>query len=87
MRRILTTFLFVPFLPMPATAQDCATGRYHTPGLFSEVTVTQGVAFGSNTGFYGGGGTNPRGWTIKVEQYAQPILPKMHLRIIDPFKP
>lgn len=37
--------------------------------------------------FYGGGGTNPRGWTIKVEQYAQPILPKMHLRIIDPFKP
>jgi hypothetical protein len=54
MRRILTTSLLVPFLPLVVWAQDCASGRYHTPGLFSEVTVTQGVAFGSNTGFSGG---------------------------------
>lgn len=54
MRRILTTSLLVPFLPLVVWAQDCASGRYHTPNLFADVTVTTAVPFGSNTGVAGG---------------------------------
>lgn len=36
-----------------ATAQDCPMGRYVNANLFSDVTVTQGVVFGSNTGVNG----------------------------------
>lgn len=34
-------------------AQECGTGRYITPDLFDDVTVTTGVQFGSNTGVSG----------------------------------
>lgn len=39
-------------LTMGALSQDCGAGRYTTP-LFADVTVTTGVAFGSNTGVSG----------------------------------
>lgn len=38
----------------PALAQECPEGRYVTPNYFEQVSVTQGVVFGSNTGVNGG---------------------------------
>lgn len=35
-------------------AQDCGSGRYVTPNFFTDVTVTSGVQFGSNTAVAGG---------------------------------
>ncbi len=45
--------LFASMTFQSATAQDCGSGRYTTE-LFSDVTVTTGVAYGSNTGVSGG---------------------------------
>jgi acetyl esterase/lipase len=44
-------------LALVAFGQDCATGRYVNPNVFSNVTVTQGVVFGSNIGVSGGNQT------------------------------
>lgn len=45
--------LVLAFLPFCSIAQDCSTGRYVSPNLFPEVTVTTGVVFGSNIGVSG----------------------------------
>jgi len=45
------TFLFT-LLALPSVAQECATGRYRSE-QFPDVTVTSGVAYGSNIGISG----------------------------------
>jgi hypothetical protein len=50
--RYALTFVSGISITWGALAQDCAGGRYTTP-LFPDVTVTTGVAFGSNTGVSG----------------------------------
>ncbi|MBL7938292.1 MAG: carboxylesterase family protein [Flavobacteriales bacterium] len=48
--------LLIGLLELPGVAQDCATGRYRSE-QFAEVTVTTGVAFGSNIAVAGGAQT------------------------------
>lgn len=50
--RYALTFLSGISVSLGVMAQDCSGGRYTTP-LFPDVTVTTGVAFGSNTGVSG----------------------------------
>jgi acetyl esterase/lipase len=51
--RYTSLLLFTALSFQYATAQDCGSGRYTTE-LFSDVTVTTGVAYGSTTGVTGG---------------------------------
>jgi para-nitrobenzyl esterase len=50
--RYALTFASGLSISLGILAQDCSGGRYTTP-LFPDVTVTTGVAFGSNTGVSG----------------------------------
>jgi poly(3-hydroxybutyrate) depolymerase len=57
MTRTLCSAACTFFLITSTTAQECAAGRYVTPGYFADVEVTSGVIFGSNTGVSGGNQT------------------------------
>ncbi|HMC98011.1 MAG TPA: T9SS type A sorting domain-containing protein [Flavobacteriales bacterium] len=52
MKLIYATLLCSGFA-LPSNAQECAGGRYSSP-VFTDVTVTAGVVFGSNTAVAGG---------------------------------
>ncbi len=54
MHKPLLPALLLAAVPLATTAQDCTTGRYHTPGLFPVAPVISAVPFGSNTAVAGG---------------------------------
>lgn len=60
--RLLYTTLLCVVLADPASAQECSGGRYNSL-VFTDVTVTSAVVYGSNTGV--GGGTQ----TLRLDVY------------------
>lgn len=52
--RSIYALSFALFLAGQGYAQECGSGRYVTPNFFTDVTVTTGVQFGSNTAVAGG---------------------------------
>lgn len=52
--RSIYALSFALLLAGQGYAQECGSGRYVTPNFFTDVTVTTGVEFGSNTAVAGG---------------------------------
>lgn len=73
----LLACILMPIAPL-ASAQDCNGGRYTSQSTFPNVTVTQAVVFGSNTGVNG----QPQTLRLDVYEPAGDVLDQRPVMIV-----